>query len=457
MQSKPRTIVRAAVGLAMVAALGGGTMTVAGASVNGAGRVVPHSGSGNGSTSVTTTTLGNVSVGHGNTSVLLWDGISGSNEPSFLSWLKSTSAPIKLDAQELPWPVVYEKLPAAMASGQPPQLLMLHPYDLEPYAEHGDLLTLNSFVDSFVPQTTRDDTVWKANAVDGKQFAVPVGVWDLVFIYNETLWKKAGYPSGPPLDNPSELMAALKKLTIGSGSSVSQWGLGVQDDTNDLGNMYEMLMMQEGLPLFGKSSVHITSAKSLKVLQYMSNLVNTEHVEAPPSGLNPQALFEQGKLALWLTGQWNLEGLEAFTAGGGKVKWSIASKPVLMMPGGKEVGLQGGPALAITKATGDSSSTQLRAEEAFIKWAYETEAHWVKGGGLLPVALSSSEVQLLKHGSAVNYSAYQQLADSLAETTNPDYDAIDSTVLLPMLEKVDTAGSNVKALAAAAQSASANA
>lgn len=406
-------------------------------------------------TAQTTTTIGNISAGHGQ-SVTLWDGITGSNEPSFLSWLRSTTAPVKLQAEELPWSVIYEKLPSAMASGQPPQMMMLHPYDLVPYQQHKDLVPLNSFVASFEPKSVLDSTVWKANSLDGTQYAAPVGVWDGLFFYNKTLWDKAGYPQGPPLDNPAKLMAALKELTVRHGSRTVQWGFGTDDDADDIGYLYEMLMMQAGEAPFTSSSVRFDSPQSLKVLNFMQGLVNTEHIEAPLSGLNSEALFEQGKLALWFSGQWQIEGLQQYTASGGKLKWGVTSKPVVMMSGGKQITLEGGPSLAISKATGESSKGLLSAEEKFLKWAVTTEAHWVSGGGLLPVSASTSEQELIRKSSAANYTAYQQLKLGEAEPTNPNYDSIDGQVLLPMLEKLDEGGSSAKNLASSAQSQAAS-
>lgn len=397
----------------------------------------------------TTATGGSEQAGHGKTAVTLWDGITGSNEPSFLSWLKSTPAPVTLNAQELPWSTIYQKLPTAMASGQPPQLMMLHPYDLEPYAQHGDLVSLNSFVNSLVPASVRDSAIWKANSLNGQQFAVPIGQWNVVWFYNKTLWAKAGYPSGPPLDDPTALLAALRKLTVGSGSS-KQWGF--SQDASDLSYLFQTLMLQEGQPVYTTNAVHLDTPASVKVLDYMRSLVDTYQVEPNPAGANSAALFEQGKLALYAAGQWDIEGFNQYTASGGKLNWGITSAPVVMMPGGKQVSLSGGPAFAISKATGDSSPAQLANEESFIKWAVQTEATWVKGGGLLPTVTSASSASLLKSGSPVNYVAYEQLGYDQAQQTNPGFDTIDGQVTGPFLEKVDTPGSSVASLASAAQS-----
>lgn len=433
------------------AAKAGAALAIATAlmATGGTASATGHS-SGKESSSVTTTTVGSYSLGHGKTTVSLWDGITGPNEPSFLTWLKSTTAPVTLQAQELPWSVIYEKLPAAMASGQPPDLLMLHPYDMLAYAQHGDLIPLTSFAKSFVPKGVLNSSVWKANTYKGMQYAIPIGTWDELFYYNKTLWAKAGFPQGPPLDNPTLLLKALKKLTVSRGGKVDQWGLGVSD--GNIHRFYELLMMQIGAPLFTGNGIDLTSPASLRVLKYMRSLVETMHVEANPAGLVPDALLEQGKLALYVTGQWHNEEFTTYTAQGGKLKWAITSKPVVMIPGGKQVTLAGGPAFAITKAAGGSSSRLVKAEEAFIKWAVSTEARWVKGGGLLPTYPTPSSLALLRNQSPVNYLSYEELLKyGHAEPTIATFDQVMSQAVTPMLEKVVTSGGNVANLARAAQ------
>lgn len=441
-------VVPLGIGMALVLTACGSTATP-----SSAARKTQPSNRSTSANSTTTTTIAPVSINHGNVAATMWDGITGGNEASFVSWLKTNPSPLKLTADELPWSVIYSKLPTAFTGGQPPNLLMLHPYDLLTYAEHGALVPLNKMVNSIEPGSVLNSSAWKANSYHGTQFAAPVGMWDQLWYYNKKMWAKIGYPQGPPTNNPTALLAALKKLTVVRNGKTVQWGFATSD--TNLHRFYATLMLQMGAHFITPTSVDFTSSASKKVVAYMKNLVQTAKVEPSPAGLQPDVLFEENKVGLYLDGEWHIPEFEAYNksaSSGHRLSWGITTSPVVMVPGGKPVTLEGGPALAIAKATGDKSKGELKAEEAFISWAVKDEGTWCANGGLLPDNPSSTALATLKSANASQYDATVFLQYGHALPTNPHWDNLNSEVWTPMLEKAMETSARVSSVVSAAQS-----
>lgn len=386
------------------------------------------------------TTITKTTIGGGQTKINFWNGITGGNEPGFLKWLSEYKNPdITIQAQNIPWAMIYQKLPSAFNGGDPPQLFMLHNTDLNKYAKEGLLEPLDDVGQALVTkQTLQTNSVWKSNAFYGHQYAIPVGLWDEDWYYNKDMWKKIGYPSGPPLNNPTKLIAALQKLTVTKNGKTVQWGLGL--DTLD--DAYETLVLQAGGQAVGTSNTSYDSTASKKALQYLHDLVYKYKVTPNPSGEDDNALFEQGKLALTFQGEWNIPAYESYKKSGGKLNWGVTSAPVVMIPGGQPKTLVGGPSFAIAKSS-DNTSAMVKQEKSFIKWAIPTETKWAVNGGLLPVTTSPKIKSALKKDPKL-YNAYTTLlAGGVARQVNPSWATLDNKVEIPMVQKVMETGSNV--------------
>lgn len=389
-------------------------------------------------------------IGSGKTKINFWNGITGGNEPGFIKWLSSYKNPnVTIKAQEIPWTMIYQKLPSAFHGGDPPPLFMLHNTDLNKYAKDGLLEPLGDVAQSLVSkQTLQTNSVWKSNAFYGHQYAIPVGLWDYCWYYNKDLWKKIGYPSGPPLNDPKKLMQALKKLTVTKGGKTTQWGLA----TGDLVNVYETLVLQAGGRAVGISKTSFDSTASKKTLQYLHDLVYKYKVTPNPSGEDANALFEQGKAALVVEGEWDIPAYESYNKSGGKLNWGVTSGPVVMIPGGQPKSLVGGPSFAIAKSSSNTSA-MIKQEKNFIKWAIPTETKWALNGGLLPVTTSPKIKSALKKDANL-YNAYTTLqAGGSARYVNPQWATLLNKVMTPMVQKVTETGSksNVSQVAKNAQ------
>ena len=97
------------------------------------------------------------------------------------------------------WSSYWDKLAVMVASGNPPDVIQMDYAYLLEYAQRGALLDLTPFVGSALELDELDPQLARAGMVDGKLYAIPLGLNVQVLHVNRTLLSEAGLEL-PPLD-----------------------------------------------------------------------------------------------------------------------------------------------------------------------------------------------------------------------------------------------------------------
>jgi ABC-type glycerol-3-phosphate transport system substrate-binding protein len=143
-----------------------------------------------------------------------------------------------------------------------------------------------------------EDTVW-----NGTHYGVPLDINCLFTIYRKDLFEKAGLKPPGPDWTYTQAHDDLKKLTSGS-----QYGIALTRSSWDTSG----LVRANGGALLstdGKTAT-LDNAANIATLQYLSDLINVDHVSPPPPapGDRYDAVtdFWSGKVAVLWTGPWDL-------------------------------------------------------------------------------------------------------------------------------------------------------
>jgi multiple sugar transport system substrate-binding protein len=134
----------------------------------------------------------------------------------------------------------------------------------------------------------------------GGLYGLPRDSGTEVIFYNRNLFKKAGVPFPKDGWSYDDLRATAKKLTVGSGARVSQYGYAFETDWSRL------FLWQNGVELFDSNSnptkATFNTPAGAQALQFMADLINVDHVTPPPSQMAGSAtiasLFTGGQLAM---------------------------------------------------------------------------------------------------------------------------------------------------------------
>jgi ABC-type glycerol-3-phosphate transport system substrate-binding protein len=135
---------------------------------------------------------------------------------------------------------------------------------------------------------------------NGGLYGVPRDNDTKVIFYNRTLFRKAGVPYPKDGWSYDDLRATAKKLTIGSGARIRQYGYAFETP------FWRLWLWENGVELFDNNAnptkATFNTPAGAQALQFMADLINVDHVTPPPSQMAGSAtiapLFASGQLAM---------------------------------------------------------------------------------------------------------------------------------------------------------------
>lgn len=327
----------------------------------------------------------------------------------------------KVITQTIDWNTYYDLLSATYATGNIPDVAVMHRSALPNFASRGlvesigdDLAAGGVDASDFVPVARNGVTL------GGKVYALPFDVHSVLFHINMDLMRKAGLvtEAGAPVlpKTPDELFQQGKKLHDATGK------LYISMESNSAAAMpmrvFDSALWQQGQDVVEtdgkKAGVNTPAgAKAAALLQqiYAQNLTNKAFDYA-----GAQQAFLQGESAIEINGTWVVDDYTAAAAAGigGLHNYLVADMPNLF--GSPAVWSDSHTWIIPTKA--NRTPEQRTAALAFLKFLYDNDFAWARTGHL-PVrqsVLASAEFKALPHRT--EYADTTQIARALPPVQN---------------------------------------
>ncbi|WP_340003627.1 sugar ABC transporter substrate-binding protein [Paenibacillus sp. FSL K6-0276] len=286
----------------------------------------------------------------------------------------------KITVETIPWNEYWTKLQAAATGGDMPDIVVMHPDQVENYAQGGMLMDLTDMLtnsqtankDKF-PQYVVDDF-----EVDGKYYGVPKDVGTLALVYNKDLFDQAKVPY--PNDNWTwdDMMNAAQKIT---DKSKGIYGIAAQNDGQ---NFYWNLIWQNGGDMFSKDGKTSTfdSQEAIDAVKYGVSFIEKGYSPtiADFANLSPNKYFSSGKVGMVFDGSWMLTEYLAVK----DLNFDVAE-----LPKGKE-------RAAIASGMAFSVSAKTKNKDASLKFVEY---------------LGSKEAQEIGAKLGISIPAYENIAD----------------------------------------------
>jgi multiple sugar transport system substrate-binding protein len=219
---------------------------------------------------------------------------------------------VKVNLQMSPGGEEYsQKVSTAIAGGKGPDILELAEH-VPAFASKNQILPLDENIkaSNLDLTSTFGKTTAEIFAYDGEQYAVPDRSGAMVLYYNKKMFDDAGvdYPSAEWTWD--DLLAASQKLTIREAGKVEQWGFA----TISWWPYWMSFMYQNGGQVLDSTGEPvINSPENVEAMQWYNDLAWKHKVSPTPrdfanygEGVGPDQLFAQGKLAMEITGFWNI-------------------------------------------------------------------------------------------------------------------------------------------------------
>jgi multiple sugar transport system substrate-binding protein len=211
------------------------------------------------------------------------------------------------------------------AGGDAPDVLQIAEY-VHVFSSTGQLADLNPYFEAegIDPAATFGQGLVDTYSTDGSLWAAPDRAGTAVLYYNKDIFDAQGveYPSADW--GWDEFRAAADQLTVRNGDTVESWGYAA----GDWWPWYLTWIYQNGGRVLDESGAPVVNSdENVEALEFYNSLVFEDGSAPSPldyadAGLNngqPDPLFAQGKLAMEVTGFWNISSL---TESG--LNWDIA-------------------------------------------------------------------------------------------------------------------------------------
>lgn len=209
-----------------------------------------------------------------------------------------------------------EKLLAAVAGGNPPDVAYFDRFEIGSWAQQGSLEDLTELAES--NGITKDQYysfAWDEASYEGKLFGLPTTTDSRLIYFNVDQFKEAGLDPDNPPTTIAELEDAAKKLTIKDGKKFKQIGF---IPWYSQGWLYSWGWSFGG-DFYDPETKQVTAnhPKNVEALQWLADYAeeyNIENIAAFTDSQGGGAMdpFLTGQLSMQVSGPWVVQNIEKF-------------------------------------------------------------------------------------------------------------------------------------------------
>ncbi|MBS4202582.1 ABC transporter substrate-binding protein [Lederbergia citrea] len=309
-----------------------------------------------------------------------------------------------------------QKLAASFGAKNPPDVMYMWNFP----AYYQSLEPLDSFVmkDSDINMDDFYQGLFNYSSVDGELYGMPAGFTTMVMYYNKKLFDEANIPypqDGWTWNDFKEIAAKL------SDPSKKQYALGLEPepDTYDIQGLVwsngGSFISEDGSKVEG----YMNSPETIEALQTLQDMLDNK-TAVLVGGKNQQSgsdIFKAGKIAMYESGIWPLEGFK-------EAKVDVGTVTVPAFAGKDVKGLVASSAVSIAK---DSKNKELAWE--FVKFYSSAEAIKMRTSDL-PVRISVVKEMKMEEDELIKpfYTMLERSTNTPAFLLNSNWNEINRSL-----------------------------
>lgn len=277
-------------------------------------------------------------AGEGDIQLIYWNGLTGSDGQTMVQMVEAytqQNPDVSVRVEMMPWDTYFDKLLTSLVSGNPPDLFLLHEYEIPQFANQGVLRQTGDFYQEMggpIPEDDIVDYALDALSYQGDRYGVPLDIHGWGFWYNRDLFEEAGLETSSDVcpATGEEYIELARQLTLdANGNSaaspefdpenVEQWGTSVSwFKVTFLSTVWQY----GGNWTDGQGTATLNSEAAMQAANFWRDLVYEENVAPQPAGFDAWQSFAGGNLAMVTEGSWMLN----FNEDNG-VNWGICPFP----------------------------------------------------------------------------------------------------------------------------------
>src|SRR6476659_1762888 len=284
-----------------------------------------------------------VSSGAAKGTITVWAmGAEGEKLPDLAKEFEAANPGVKVQVTAIPWDAAHDKFTTAITANKTPDVAMVGTTWMGEFAGMDALDPTPGSIDKSV----FFDGAQKTTEVNGTSFGVPWYVETRLVYYRTDLAKKAGITT-PPTD-----WAGLKDMAKAMQDKAgAKYGIGLQAGGTGSWQSVMPFAWSAGADLTkdGGKAYNFDSPEVLKASQYYQSFF-TDGIsdKAAPATPTTEPDFASGKVPMFISGPWEMSGVEKVGGAGFKDKYNVAPIPAGSAGSSSFVG---GSNLAVFKST----------------------------------------------------------------------------------------------------------
>lgn len=218
---------------------------------------------------------------------------------------KTNADNIEIQMDIMPNDQLQQKLPAAVATGTAPDLVLFGVENIAPYVSNDSLEDISDFWDvTGVDKSNILENVLELSHVDGKLYGAPMQ-YNVTYLYwNKDLFRDAGLDPEKAPETLEELADYAEKLT---DASKNQFGLALPTNATYM----QFLWANGGDADDPKTNTNLlNSDENLKTLEWLQDLtVNKKVSPNNITGAEADTMLQAGQIGMYMSGPWQINGL----------------------------------------------------------------------------------------------------------------------------------------------------
>lgn len=275
-------------------------------------------------------TMGIVAIAEEQETLVFWtlqqsdSDVQGAQERAVAAFEEENNCKVEVTA--FPYNELRDKLLAALAGGEGPDILLMDQIWVGQYAAAGFVEPIDEqLAASGIKHEDFFEGAWGASTYLGQTYGVPfdVGVWAMLY-YNKDMFREAGLDPELPPKTWDEFLEYGKKLTNGD-----KYGTAVWVGTGDSGVcMVDAFTFSAGGKIVedDNSAALLNSEAGVKALNFWNDMVAISPPGAVGRGEEDSLkLFTSGQVAMCLYGEW---GQDTIATRAPEMDYGVALLPV---------------------------------------------------------------------------------------------------------------------------------
>lgn len=295
-----------------------------------------------------------------------WTGADGDVAKKMINQFNAATSNVHVNMSIFQWAELLQKLPAAVQSGNGPDVGAMHLDDMPTQAAQQVIVPVQDVATALkLQESDFSPAVWKGGVYQGKRYGIPIDVHCLGMYYNKTVMQRAGLdPNKPPQtrDDYTGMLETLKGKGI-QGSWVSPFQF-------TGGFWFESLLWQFGGDLFSQDVSKATwnSDAGVQALTWMVDLVKKGYSPANVGQDADYVALKNGKNVFNWQGIWQVNDATKLPS----MRIGVAPLPKI----GSRGGVWGNSHQFVLPSKRSGDPNKANASRYFIDWFTKQELNW---------------------------------------------------------------------------------